>query len=71
MADVQLGLSAGNLEDTRLGAERVVWSIEQLLRREQGAEERRDLKQEGDGDDGEGYDEYAGRYAVGVGSKYD
>ncbi|KAF2766451.1 hypothetical protein EJ03DRAFT_390980 [Teratosphaeria nubilosa] len=57
MASLQLGPGAGNLEGARLGAERVVWAVEEFLGERDGVavEERERLE---------------GEFVAGVGSKY-
>ena len=61
MAMLQLGPGAGNLEGARVGAERIAWGIEKVLRDEE------DTCHSGE----ESEDEGVQKYVLGIGSKYE
>lgn len=62
LATLQIGPGAANLEGARLGAERIVWAIDELLGGSEGVAE--------EGEEIAGHD-YRHRYAAGIGSRFD
>jgi len=78
LAGLRLGPSAGNLEGARVGAERVVWGIQDVLGRMRKSRcdrceldgndvggERKSVEEEGDVEDEAVY-----RYCTGLGSRF-